>query len=111
MLPVGCVRIIPYSNQYEEAYRCNFLGLSPHVQIPVHVLSSGAYCPRRRLLGGAHTSAQRWHSISVMDSRVQPAVLRQGDSCVEPFFLLALGLHFLPSEWVVMLAGAVVLRG
>ncbi|EFB29073.1 hypothetical protein PANDA_019901, partial [Ailuropoda melanoleuca] len=40
MLPVGCVRIIPYSSQYEEAYRCNFLGLSPHVQIPSHVLSS-----------------------------------------------------------------------
>uniref|UniRef100_A0A8I4A0N0 Folliculin n=2 Tax=Callithrix jacchus TaxID=9483 RepID=A0A8I4A0N0_CALJA len=40
MLPVGCVRIIPYSSQYEEAYRCNFLGLSPHVQIPPHVLSS-----------------------------------------------------------------------
>ncbi|XP_023591323.1 folliculin isoform X2 [Trichechus manatus latirostris] len=40
MLPVGCVRIIPYSNQYEEAYRCNFLGLSPQVQIPHHVLSS-----------------------------------------------------------------------
>ncbi|KAM4892016.1 folliculin isoform 3-T5 [Sylvia borin] len=40
MLPVGCVRIIPYSDQYEEAYRCNFLGLSPHVQIPPHILSS-----------------------------------------------------------------------
>ncbi|XP_061849076.1 folliculin isoform X3 [Colius striatus] len=40
MLPVGCVRIIPYSDQYEEAYRCNFLGLSPHVQIPSHILSS-----------------------------------------------------------------------
>lgn len=51
MLPVGCVRIIPYSGQYEEAYRCNFLGLSPQVQIPSHVLSSGAclsclVCPR-----------------------------------------------------------------
>lgn len=46
MLPVGCVRIIPYSDQYEEAYRCNFLGLSPHVQIPSHVLSSGAYLSR-----------------------------------------------------------------
>lgn len=43
MLPVGCVRIIPYSCQYEEAYRCNFLGLSPHVQIPPHVLSSGVF--------------------------------------------------------------------
>ncbi|XP_038006703.1 folliculin [Motacilla alba alba] len=40
MLPIGCVRIIPYSEQYEEAYRCNFLGLSPHVQIPPHILSS-----------------------------------------------------------------------
>ncbi|KAB1265992.1 Folliculin, partial [Camelus dromedarius] len=40
MLPVGCVRVIPYSSQYEEAYRCNFLGLSPHVHIPSHVLSS-----------------------------------------------------------------------
>ncbi|KAM9096220.1 folliculin isoform X2 [Sarcophilus harrisii] len=40
MLPVGCVRIIPYSNQYEEAYRCNFLGLSPHVQIPSYIQTS-----------------------------------------------------------------------
>lgn len=40
MLPVGCVRTIPYSEQYEETYRCNFLGLSPHVQIPPHILSS-----------------------------------------------------------------------
>ncbi|MEJ1273013.1 folliculin [Cricetulus griseus] len=40
MLPVGCVRIIPYSSQYEEAYRCNFLGLSPPVPIPAHVLAS-----------------------------------------------------------------------
>ncbi|XP_053222202.1 folliculin isoform X1 [Podarcis raffonei] len=40
MLPIGCVRIIPYSDKYEEAYRCNFLGLAPHVQIPPHILSS-----------------------------------------------------------------------
>ncbi|XP_029433299.1 folliculin [Rhinatrema bivittatum] len=40
MLPVGCVRTIPYSDQYEETYRCNFLGLSPQVQIPPHVQSS-----------------------------------------------------------------------
>lgn len=43
MLPVGCVRIIPYSDQYEEAYRCNFLGLSPAVQIPSHIASSEFY--------------------------------------------------------------------
>ncbi|KAK3551251.1 hypothetical protein QTP70_013978 [Hemibagrus guttatus] len=40
LLPVGCVRVIPYTTQYEEAYRCNFLGLSPDVQIPSHVTSS-----------------------------------------------------------------------
>nr|XP_033818776.1 folliculin [Geotrypetes seraphini] len=40
MLPVGCVRTIPCSDQYEETYRCNFLGLSPQVQIPLHVQSS-----------------------------------------------------------------------
>ncbi|XP_069066160.1 folliculin [Pleurodeles waltl] len=40
MLPVGCVRTIPYSEQYEETYRCNFLGLSQHVQIPPHILAS-----------------------------------------------------------------------
>ncbi|XP_023685889.1 folliculin isoform X3 [Paramormyrops kingsleyae] len=40
LLPVGCVRSVPYSPQYEEAYRCNFLGLSPDVPIPAHVSSS-----------------------------------------------------------------------
>lgn len=40
LLPVGCVRSIPYSAQYEEAYKCNFLGLSTEVSIPVHVSSS-----------------------------------------------------------------------
>ncbi|CAB1334417.1 unnamed protein product [Coregonus sp. 'balchen'] len=40
LLPVGCVRSVPYSTQYEEAYRCNFLGLSTDVPIPTHVSSS-----------------------------------------------------------------------
>ncbi|XP_072316804.1 folliculin [Eucyclogobius newberryi] len=40
LLPVGCVRSIPYSGQYEEAYKCNFLGLNPDVVIPAHVSSS-----------------------------------------------------------------------
>uniref|UniRef100_A0A8C4GFC8 Folliculin n=1 Tax=Dicentrarchus labrax TaxID=13489 RepID=A0A8C4GFC8_DICLA len=40
LLPVGCVRSVPYSAQYEEAYKCNFLGLSPDVPIPTHVGSS-----------------------------------------------------------------------
>ncbi|XP_069038629.1 folliculin isoform X2 [Lepisosteus oculatus] len=41
LLPVGCVRAIPCSRQYEEAYRCNFLGLSPDVSVPPHVSNSG----------------------------------------------------------------------
>ncbi|CAH2307751.1 folliculin [Pelobates cultripes] len=40
MLPVGCVRVIPYSEKYEDAYRCNFLGLSPQAEIPPHVQTS-----------------------------------------------------------------------
>ncbi|KAF7657216.1 hypothetical protein LDENG_00030490 [Lucifuga dentata] len=40
LLPVGCVRSVPYSAHYEEAYKCNFLGLSPDVPIPTHVSSS-----------------------------------------------------------------------
>ncbi|XP_077382747.1 folliculin isoform X2 [Festucalex cinctus] len=40
LLPVGCVRSVPYSAHYEEAYKCNFLGLSPDVAIPAHVISS-----------------------------------------------------------------------
>ncbi|XP_041962840.1 folliculin isoform X1 [Alosa alosa] len=43
LLPVGCVRSVPYSSKYEEAYRCNFLGLSPDVPIPAHV-SSSEFC-------------------------------------------------------------------
>ncbi|KAM8870517.1 folliculin isoform 2-T2 [Spinachia spinachia] len=40
LLPVGCVRSVPLSAQYEEAYKCNFLGLSPDVPIPTHVSAS-----------------------------------------------------------------------
>uniref|UniRef100_A0A3P9LYC1 Folliculin n=1 Tax=Oryzias latipes TaxID=8090 RepID=A0A3P9LYC1_ORYLA len=40
LLPVGCVRSVAYSDRYEEAYKCNFLGLSPDVPIPAHVSSS-----------------------------------------------------------------------
>ncbi|XP_054637215.1 folliculin isoform X2 [Dunckerocampus dactyliophorus] len=40
LLPVGCVRSVPYSAHYEEAYKCNFLGLRPDVAVPPHVSSS-----------------------------------------------------------------------
>lgn len=32
--------MIPYSNVYEESYRCNFLGLSPDASLSQHVMTS-----------------------------------------------------------------------
>ncbi|XP_066568765.1 folliculin isoform X2 [Amia ocellicauda] len=40
LLPRGCCRCVLYSECYEEAYRCNFLGLRPDVPVPPHVLAS-----------------------------------------------------------------------
>lgn len=100
MLPVGCVRIIPYSNQYEEAYRCNFLGLSPHVQIPSHVLSSGTCSSRVR--PEALTSGLRSGTVSAAHLSVLPA------RAAGAAFPVPLGLRFLSSEWVT--AGQASLR-
>ena len=33
----------PYSDVYEESFKCNFLGLSPDVGLPDHVTSSEIY--------------------------------------------------------------------
>ncbi|XP_070580543.1 folliculin-like [Ptychodera flava] len=43
LLPSGCCRIIPYSNQYEDSWKCNFLGLPPGTALPDHVTSSELY--------------------------------------------------------------------
>ncbi|GFR74774.1 folliculin [Elysia marginata] len=40
LLPKGCCRLIPWSLEYEESWRCNFLGLSPDALLPQHVNSS-----------------------------------------------------------------------
>lgn len=40
LLPKGCCRVIPWSMEYEESWRCNFLGLSPDALLPQHVNSS-----------------------------------------------------------------------
>ncbi|XP_032241898.1 folliculin [Nematostella vectensis] len=40
LIPSGCVSCVSYSNVYKDSWRCNFLGLSPEVEIPAHVLSS-----------------------------------------------------------------------
>ena len=32
-MPKGCCRIIYYADEYREPYECNFLGMSPSVQI------------------------------------------------------------------------------
>ncbi|KAK3089739.1 hypothetical protein FSP39_006103 [Pinctada imbricata] len=43
LLPKGCCRMIGYSNMYEESWRCNFLGLTPDVTIPKHIMSNEAF--------------------------------------------------------------------
>jgi len=43
LLPKGCCRVTPYSEVYEESFKCNFLGLSPDVGLPDHVTSSEIY--------------------------------------------------------------------
>ncbi|KAL4239804.1 hypothetical protein ACF0H5_000607 [Mactra antiquata] len=40
LLPKGCYRAVPYSDEYVESYRCNFLGLNPAVSIPSYVNTS-----------------------------------------------------------------------
>uniref|UniRef100_A0A8C4N6N8 Folliculin n=1 Tax=Eptatretus burgeri TaxID=7764 RepID=A0A8C4N6N8_EPTBU len=43
LLPSGCVRTIPYSKMYQDAYRCNFLGIESHVSLPPHITASELY--------------------------------------------------------------------
>jgi len=40
LLPKGCCRVTPYSHEYQESWKCNFLGLSPDVSLSDHVTSS-----------------------------------------------------------------------
>ncbi|XP_014783821.1 folliculin [Octopus bimaculoides] len=40
LLPKGCCKIIPYSEKYEESWRCNFLGVPLGVLLPNHILNS-----------------------------------------------------------------------
>ena len=40
LLPKGCCRVVPYSHEYEDSWRCNFLGLSLQCELPEHVLMS-----------------------------------------------------------------------
>ncbi|XP_055955020.1 folliculin [Patella vulgata] len=40
LLPKGCCRVINYSDSYQESWKCNFLGLSPDVSLPIHVMAS-----------------------------------------------------------------------
>ncbi|CAL1546523.1 unnamed protein product [Lymnaea stagnalis] len=40
LLPKGCCRVVPYSTEYVESYKCNFLGLSPNVLLSQHVILS-----------------------------------------------------------------------
>jgi len=35
MLPKGCCRVVYYSTEYVHSYKCNFLGISSNVSVPV----------------------------------------------------------------------------
>ncbi|XP_061175191.1 folliculin-like [Saccostrea echinata] len=43
LLPKGCCRVIPYSPVYEESWKCNFLGLPPEVDLPMHIMSDETF--------------------------------------------------------------------
>lgn len=40
LVPRGCCRSIFHSNEYQESFRCNFLGLTADSSLPSHILSS-----------------------------------------------------------------------
>ncbi|KAK2156627.1 hypothetical protein LSH36_208g00025 [Paralvinella palmiformis] len=37
LLPKGCCKVIYYANVYEDAWRCNFLGVTPSTSLPEHI--------------------------------------------------------------------------
>ncbi|XP_074649269.1 folliculin-like isoform X2 [Tubulanus polymorphus] len=43
LLPKGCCQILYYSDQYQDSWRCSFLGLYPDTVIPAHVLRTELY--------------------------------------------------------------------
>ncbi|XP_062515889.1 folliculin-like isoform X2 [Corticium candelabrum] len=40
LLPAGCCQVIPYSSEYLDSYKCNFLGIHSEVQLPSHLRSA-----------------------------------------------------------------------
>ena len=36
LLPRGCCKVIYTSDTYEDSWRCNFLGLTPDTELPLH---------------------------------------------------------------------------
>ncbi|XP_062515501.1 folliculin-like [Corticium candelabrum] len=40
LLPAGCCQVIPYSFEYLDSYKCNFLGIHSEVQLPSHLRSA-----------------------------------------------------------------------
>ncbi len=43
LLPEGCCRAISYADEYQDSWKCNFLGIAQEVEIPDHILSSNLY--------------------------------------------------------------------
>ena len=43
LVPKGCCRSVLHSNEYQESWKCNFLGLSADSTLPSHILSSETF--------------------------------------------------------------------
>ena len=43
LIPAGCVKCLPFEDEYKDSWRCNFLGLRDSVEIPAHVYQSQLY--------------------------------------------------------------------
>ena len=56
--------MIPYSETYEESWRCNFLGLPPQVDIPRHIMSDERI--NVRILLVASTINRTWTIESIL---------------------------------------------
>jgi hypothetical protein len=40
LLPKGCCRSVLHSDEYQESYQCNFLGLSAQGSLPNHIFTT-----------------------------------------------------------------------
>lgn len=61
VLPRGCFHPVYYSTEYEDSWKCNFLGLPREISIPSHVLSSELHiCVDVKDSSESHEKLSQW---------------------------------------------------